>query len=195
LRNGLEPLPLLIGVFNHATMLCPAAEKRLGPSSNGLDWSAGGASDGVIQYGLPVTNERSAAVFVDCRSGIVPATVSFISVPTCSWDALSVRRTFRANQIPTARKTNSAKRFPSSYQLLCIHAVISLIASPWTGTASSYNPAPLQETGRRSSKWSARYLPSRPIGALAAQPGRRKVGTHEHRGAAAALARVKNPLR
>jgi hypothetical protein len=165
LRHG-AALPLFIGVFSHATMPCPAADKRLSESTG---WLAEGTSDGVSQYGLPVANERSAAVLADCRSGTVPATVSFISAPTCSWDALMDLRILRANQIPTARKTKSVKRFPSSYQLLCIHAVNSFIASPYAGTALSYRPAADEGTGRKSSKWSGRYLPSRPIGLLALQ--------------------------
>src|SRR5260370_4300484 len=173
-------------------MPCPAADKRLSEST---DWLAEGVSDGVSQYGLPVANERSAAVLAACRSGTVPLTVSFISVPTCSCDALSVLRILRANQMPTARKTKSVKRFPSSYQLLCIHVVKSFIASPFrTGTASRYNPAAGEETGRKSSKWSGRYLPSRPIGARAPQPRRRDLGTYEHHGVAAPFAGAKNPL-
>ncbi len=163
LRQGAGP-PLFIGVFNHAIKPCRATGNWLGSLSDGIGWPAEGTSDGVSQYGLPLANDRSAAVFDELRSGTAPVSESFSSAPTCSWDALSVRRTFRANQIPTARKTNSAKRFPSSYQLLCIHAVNSFIASPSTGTPSTYNSAPAGETGRKSSKWAGSYT------ALAAQP-------------------------
>src|SRR5438876_4045847 len=195
LRHGAVPLLFIIGVYNPPTMPCPALNMGLGPFSTGAAWSAGADSDGVSQYEPALAAGRSATALGTCRSGTAPPTDSLISAPTCSWDALMDLRIFRANQIPVLRKTISTERFPSSYQLLCIHAVISFMASPWTGTASSYNRALSQETGRRSSKWSGRYLPVRPIGALAAHACRRSVGTDEHHGVAAAVARTNNPLR
>src|SRR5207302_10824830 len=195
LRNGFAPLLLFIGVFNPPTKPCPALNIGLGPFSTGVDWSAGVDSDGVSQYEPALAAGRSAMALGTCRSGTAPPTDSLSSAPTCSWDALMDFRIFRANQIPALRKTTSTERFPSSYQLLCIHAVNSFMASPWTGTASSYNRAPSQETGRRSSKWSGRYLPPRPIEPVVAHACRRSVGTDEHHGLAAALAGANNPLR
>src|SRR5437660_10640668 len=121
LRHGAVPL-LFIGVLSHATRPCPAADKWLGPSSAGAGWSAAGASDGASQYEPELGAGRSATALEICRSETVPVTVSFISAPICSWDALMDRRIFRANQMPAVRKTNSTRRFPASYQLLCIHA-------------------------------------------------------------------------
>jgi len=194
LRHGAVPLLFIIGVFNQPTRPCPALNMGLGPFSTGAAWSAGADSDGVSQYEPAVAAGRSATAFGTCRSGTAPPTDSLISAPTCSWDALMDLRIFRANQIPVLRKTTSTERFPSSYQLLCIHAVNSFMASPWTGTASSYNRALSQETGRRSSKWSGRYLPPRPIGPVAARACQRSVGTHEHPCVAAAVARPNNPI-
>jgi len=194
LRNGFAPLLLFIGVFNHPTKPCPALNIGLGPFSTGVDWSAGADSDGVSQYEPALAAGRSAMALGTCRSGTAPPTDSLISAPTCSWDALMDFRIFRANQIPVLRKTISTERFPSSYQLLCIHAVNSFMASPWTGTASSYSRALSQETGRRSSKWSGRYLPPRPIGLLAARACQRSVGTDGHHCRAAMVARPNNPI-
>src|SRR2546429_4445951 len=195
LRHGAAPLLFIIGVFNHPTRPCPALNMGLGLLSTGADWSAGADSDGVSQYEPALAAGRSATALEICRSGTAPPTDSLISAPTCSWDALMDFRIFRANQIPVLRKTISTERFPSSYQLLCIHAVNSFMASPWTGTASSYSRALSQETGRRSSKWSGRYLPLRPIGPPAAHACRRNAGTDEHHGVAAAVARTNSPLR
>src|SRR5438309_9722987 len=194
LRQGAVPLLFIIGVFNQPTRPCPALNIGLGPFSTGVDWSAGVDSDGVSQYEPALAAGRSATALGTCRSGTAPPTDSLISAPTCSWDALMDFRIFRANQIPVLRKTISTEKFPSSYQLLCIHAVISFMASPWTGTASSYNRAPSQETGRRSSKWSGRYLPPRPIGALAAHAYRHSLGTDGHHCRAGMVARANNPI-
>src|SRR5437667_2642008 len=194
LRHGAGPLLFIIGVFNHPTRPCPALNMGLGPFSTGAAWSAGADSDGVSQYEPALAAGRSATALGTCRSGTAPPTDSLISAPTCSWDALMDLRIFRANQIPALRKTTSTERFPSSYQLLCIHAVNSFMASPWTGTASSYNaPAP-QKTGRRSSKWSGHYLPPRPIEPVVAHACPGSVGTHGHHCLAAVLAAANNPL-
>ena len=195
LRQGAVPLLFIIGVFNHPTKPCPALNMGLGPFSTGAGWSAGADSDGVSQYEPAGAAGRSATALGTCRSGTAPPTDSLISAPTCSWDALMDFRIFRANQKPVLWKTTSTERFPSSYQLLCIHAVNSFMASPWTGTASSYNRAPSQETGRMSSKWSGRYLPPRPIEPVVAHACLCSVGTHGHHGLAAALAGANNPLR
>ena len=195
LRQGAVPLLFIIGVFNQPTRPCPVLNMGLGPFSTGADWSAGADSDGVSQYEPALAAGRSATALGTCRSGTAPPTDSLISAPTCSWDALMDLRIFRANQIPVLRKTISTERFPSSYQLLCIHAVISFMASPWTGTATSYSRAPSLETGRRSSKWSGRYLPRRPIEPVVAHACLCSVGTYEHHGVAAAVARTNNPLR
>jgi hypothetical protein len=96
--------------------------------------------------------DRSATAGDECRSEIAPVTDSFNSAPTCSWDAHIVFRIFRANQIPTARKATCTRRFPSAYQLLCIQAVNSFMASPWTGTGSIYNSSPAKGTGGKSRK-------------------------------------------
>jgi hypothetical protein len=151
LRQGAVPL-LRIGVFSHTTRLCRATAHRLGPLSKGSGEAAGGISDGVSQYGLALANDRSAAALGECRSAIAPVTDSFSSAPTCSWDALIVLRIFRANHTPAARKAIWLRRFPSAYQLLCIQAVNSFMASPWTGTPSMYNSARAVETGRKSRK-------------------------------------------
>ncbi len=144
-------------------MLCRATAHRLGPLSESFGSPAEGTSSCVSQYGLALANGRSAAALDDCRSEIAPVTDSFSSAPTCSWDALIVFRILRANQIPAARKTNSLRRFPRAYQLLCTQVVNSFMASPWTGTGSTYNSPPSEETGRKSRKGAGGFLPSQPI--------------------------------
>ncbi len=122
-----------MGVFSHTIARC----NRPGL----LSWSscrgAAGASDGVSQYGLALANDRSAAPLDDCRSAIAPVTDIFSSAPTCSWDALIVRRNLRANQTTAARMAPSIKRFPSAYQLLCIQVDNSFMASPCFASACS----------------------------------------------------------
>ncbi len=129
-RQGATP-PLLIGVCNHTISPCRATALSLGPLSESLGSPAGGTSPGVSQYGLSPANGRSPAAFDECRSVIAPVTDMFNSAPNCSWDALIVFSIFRANQMPAARKTNWLRRFPVSYQLLCIQTVTSFMASPW----------------------------------------------------------------
>jgi hypothetical protein len=107
---------------------------------------------GASQYGLALAKGRSAAALDEWRSAVVPVTDNFSSAPTCSWDALSILRIIRANQRPAAKKEICTRRFPSEYQLLCIQAANSFIASPWTGTAINYNLAPPEGTGRKSRK-------------------------------------------
>src|SRR6202158_152459 len=161
LRQG-ATLPLLIGVCNHTIRLWRATAHRPGPLSGNASGPTGGISVGVSQNGLALANDRSATAPGDCRSAIAPVTESFSSAPTCSWDALIVVRIFRANQMPAARKTNWQRRFPSAYQLLCIHVVNSVIPSPWTGAASIYNSAAAEKTGRKSRKRAGVSLPPQP---------------------------------
>jgi hypothetical protein len=136
-------------------MLCRATAHRLGPLSGSCRGPTGGISAGVSQYGLALANDRSATALAECRSPIAPVTDSLSSAPTCSCDALIVFRIFRANQTPAPRKANWLRRFPSAYQLLCIQAVNSFMASPldWdsfnlqlcSGTGNWHE---VQETGR-----------------------------------------------
>src|SRR5207245_9268660 len=104
-------------------------------------------------------------------------------------------RNVTRDTLPHPRQPLTIDTVPGSYQSLSIHEVISFMASPWPRTATSSSRAPSLETGSRSSKWSGRYLPRRPIEPVVAHACLCSVGTYEHHGVAAAVARTNNPLR
>jgi hypothetical protein len=164
LRQGAAS-PLLMGACSHTTRLCRATAHRLGPLSGSCSGPTGGISVGVSQYGLALANDRSEPALDECRSLIPPVTESLSNAPTCSWDALIVFRISRTNQTPAPRKANWLRRFPSAYQLLCIQAVNSFMASPldWDSLnlqlrTGGGNWHEVQEMGRRFSCPPARRL-------------------------------------
>ena len=144
--------PLLIGAFNQRTSRRHATANRPGPLCAGSGRLAVCVSEGVAQYGLASARERSALALEECRSAAAAVIDSFSSAPTWSWNALIVLRILRANQKPEAKKASSNTRFPSSYQLICIQELNSLMFPPWTGTGSIYNSAQAGGTGRKSKK-------------------------------------------
>lgn len=104
-RQGAIPAPL-IGACSQRTILRRATATRLGPLSMGSGRPAVSVSEGASQYGLTSARDCFALALDRCRSPVTPVIDNFSIAPTCSWNALIVLNTLRANQTPAIKNAS-----------------------------------------------------------------------------------------
>ena len=134
---------LLIGACSQWAILRRAMANGPGPFSVAWARPAASVSEDTRQYGLSALRDSFALAVDACRSAITPVFENFSIAPSCSCDALIVLNTLRANQTPAIRNESCMTKLAGAYQL-------SLMFSPWTARASSYNWEAGEETGTRS---------------------------------------------